>query len=107
MMILQKQKNKRRSYLMTKTTKFDISQYLDNKEIVAEYLSQVLKDGDMEELLQAVGNIAKAKGINQISKDTGLGRESLYKTFQAGSKPRFETVMKVLNSLGVKLQVSA
>jgi probable addiction module antidote protein len=92
---------------MTKTTKFDISQYLDNKEIVAEYLSQVLKDGDMEELLQAVGNIAKAKGINQISKDTGLGRESLYKTFQAGSKPRFETVMKVLNSLGVKLQVSA
>jgi len=91
---------------MIKITEFDISQYLDNKEVIAEYLSQVLKDGDMEELLQAVGNIAKAKGMSQISKDTGLGRESLYKTFQAGSKPRFETVMKVLNSLGVKLKVS-
>ncbi len=92
---------------MTKTTEFDISQYLDDKEIIAEYLTQVLKDGDMEELLQAVGNIAKAKGMSQIAKDTGLGRESLYKTFQVGAKPRFETVMKVLNSLGVKLQASA
>ena len=53
---------------MTKTTEFDISQYLDDKEIIAEYLTQLLKDGDMEELLQAVGNIAKAKGMSQISK---------------------------------------
>ena len=52
-------------------------------------------------------NIAKAKGITQISKDTGLGRESLYKTFKKGSKPRFDTVMKVLNSLGIHLKVVA
>ncbi len=91
---------------MTKTTEFDISQYLDDKEIIAEYLTQVLKDRDMEELLQAVGNITKAKGMRQVAKDTDLGRESLYKTFQVGAKPRFETVMKVLNSLGVKIQAS-
>ena len=78
-----------------------------SKEMIAEYLSQVLADGDTNELLEAIGNIAKAKGMSQIAKDTGLGRESLYKTFQAGAKPRFETVVKVLDSFGVKLQASA
>ena len=91
---------------MTNTTTFDVSQYLDSKEMIAEYLSQVLKDGDMNELLNAIGNIAKAKGMSQKAKDTGLGRESLYKTFSADAKPRFETVMKVLDSFGVKLQAS-
>jgi probable addiction module antidote protein len=92
---------------MTKLTTFDASQYLDSKEMIAEYLSQVLADGDMDELLEAISNIAKAKGMSQIASDTGLGRESLYKTFSVGSKPRFETVMKVLNSFGVRLEVSA
>ena len=92
---------------MNKLTKFDVSEYLDSKEMIAEYLSQVLEDGDTDELLEAMGNIAKAKGMSQIAKDTGLGRESLYKTFQVGAKPRFETVMKVLNSFGVKLEASA
>jgi len=92
---------------MTKLTTFDVSQYLDSKEMIAEYLSQILADGDMNELLTAIGNIAKVKGMSQIAKDTGLGRESLYKTFSDGAKPRFETVMKVLDSFGVKLQASA
>ena len=92
---------------MSNLKTFDISQYLDSKEMIAEYLSQVLADGDTNKLLEAIGNIAKAKGMSQIAKDTGLGRESLYKTFQDGSKPRFETVIKVLNSFGVKLQASA
>ena len=88
-------------------TSFDIAQYLDSSEAIAEYLSQVLEDGDSDEFLEAIGHIAKAKGMAQISKDTGLGRESLYKTFAAGSKPRFETVMKVMNTFGVKLQASS
>ncbi len=92
---------------MSRLTTFDISQYLDSEEMIAEYLSQVLRDGDTDEFLEAIGHIAKAKGMSQIAKDTGLGRESLYKAFQEGAKPRFETVMKVVNSLGVKLQVSA
>ena len=92
---------------MDNVTIFDTAQYLDTKEMIAEYLSQVLADGDTDELLIAIGNIAKAKGMSLIAKDTGLGRESLYKAFQAGSKPRFETIMKVLNSFGVKLAASA
>jgi len=85
---------------------FDIALYLDSKEMIAEYLSQVLKDGDMDELLRAIGNVAKAKGMTQIAKETGLGRESLYKTFAEGSKPKFETIIKVLNSFDIKLQAT-
>lgn len=92
---------------MSKLTTFDISEYLDSKEMIAEYLTQVLHEGNTDELLVAIGNIAKAKGMAQIANDTGLGRESLYKAFQEGAKPRFETVLKVLNSFGVKLQASA
>jgi len=92
---------------MSNITTFDVSQYLDSKEMIAEYLSQVLADGDTNELLSAIGIIAKAKGMSQIAKDTGLGRESLYKTFSDNAKPRFDTVVKVLDSLGVKLQASA
>jgi len=88
-------------------TTFDVAHYLDSKEMIAEYLSQVLSDGDTNELLAAIGNIAKAKGMTQIAKDTGLGRESLYKTFAEGSQPKFETIIKVLNSFGVKLQATA
>ncbi|MBU1668851.1 putative addiction module antidote protein [bacterium] len=86
---------------------FDPAKYLDSKEVIAEYLSQILEDGDMDELLSAIGDIAKAKGMTQIAKETGLGRESLYKTFHAGAKPKFDTIVKVLNSLGIKLQVTA
>ena len=86
---------------------FDVAEYLDSKDMMAEYLSQVLADGDTDELLEALGHIAKAKGMSQIAKDTGLGRESLYKTFRKGTKPKFDTIIKVINSLGVKLQISA
>ena len=88
-------------------TNFDIAQYLDNKEVIAEYLSQILADGDMDELLEALGNIAKAKGMSQIASETGLGRESLYKTFHKGTKPKFDTITKILGSFGVKVQVTA
>jgi probable addiction module antidote protein len=86
---------------------FDVAKYLDNNEIIAEYLSQILEDGDLNELLVAIGDIARAKGMTQIAKDTGLGRESLYKTFSENSKPRFDTIVKVLDSFGVKLQARA
>jgi len=92
---------------MSKVTTFDISQYLDSDEMIAEYLSQVFEDGDTDELIEAIGNVAKAKGMTQISKDTGLGRESLYKTFSPGAKPRFETIIKVLQSFNIKLQAIA
>lgn len=84
---------------------FDITEYLDNDEAIAEYLSQVLEEGDNEEFLRAIGYIAKAKGMAQIAQETGLGRESLYKAFRPNAKPRFETVMKVMSAL--KLQFAA
>ena len=84
---------------------FDITEYLDSEEAMAEYLSQVLEDGDNEEFLRAIGHIAKAKGMAQIAKDTGLGRESLYKAFRPNAKPRFDTVLKVIDAL--KLQLNA
>lgn len=88
---------------MGKLTDFDMSEYLDSEEAIAEYISQVLEDGDQDELLRAVGYIAKAKGMTQISRETGLGRESLYKTFQEGAEPKFSTVMKVMKAIGLNL----
>lgn len=84
-------------------TEFDLADYLDSEEMIAEYLTQVLAEGDTDELLQAIGHVAKARGMSQIAKDTGLGRESLYKAFAPGAKPRFETVLKVMHALGVEL----
>jgi probable addiction module antidote protein len=91
---------------MDDLTVFDVSQYLDSKEAIAEYLNQVLEDGDSNELIVAIGNIAKAKGMTQISQDTSLGRESLYKSFSGDKNPKFDTVVKVINSLSVKFQVA-
>lgn len=82
---------------------FDMAQVLDSPDAVAEYLSQVLADGEPDELLRALGHIAKARGIAEIAKETGLGRESLYKALAPGAKPRYDTVLKVTRSLGVKL----
>jgi len=86
--------------------KFDITEYLDSNEAIAEYLSQVLEDGDNDEFIRAIGHIAKAKGMAQIAEETGLGRESLYKAFRANAKPRFDTVMRVMNSLQIQLSAS-
>ena len=85
------------------TTPFDIALFLDSDEAISEYLSQVMADGDNEEFLRAIGHIARARGISQIAKHTGMGRESLYKAFAPGSKPRFETVVKVLHAIGLEL----
>lgn len=86
---------------------FDPSAYLDNDEVIAEYLSAALEDDDPDVFLSAVGNVAKARGMSVIAETTGLGRESLYKAFAPGAKPRYDTVLKVLHSLGVKLTVTA
>ena len=82
---------------------FDMADYLDNDEAVAEYLLQVLTDGDDSELAHALGHIAKARGMTQIAKDAGIGRESLYKALRANAHPRFDTISRVCKALGVKL----
>ncbi len=82
---------------------FDMVALLDSDEMISEYLSQVLEDGDSDELIRALGYIAKAKGMTKVAKDSGLGRESLYKALSEGAKPRFDTVFKVIKALGIKL----
>ncbi|WP_168789887.1 addiction module antidote protein [Paraburkholderia aromaticivorans] len=86
-----------------KIARFDASDYLDSEEVIAEYLNAALEDGDADVLLAAIADIAKARGIAKVAADAGLGRESLYKTLAPGSKPRMDTVFKLLRALGVKL----
>ena len=86
-----------------KLVHFDMARYLGSDEAIAEYLTQVLADGDPDELLSAIGHIAKAKGMAQVAKDAGLGRESLYKALAPGAKPRFDTILRVARALGVTL----
>jgi probable addiction module antidote protein len=92
---------------MQKLKAFDITRHLDSEEAMAEYLSQVLEDGDNAELIRALSHIAKAKGMATVAKDSGLGRESLYKALSEGSQPRFDTISKVINALGLKMSVHA
>ncbi|CAD6527303.1 addiction module antidote protein [Paraburkholderia metrosideri] len=86
-----------------KTARFDASHYLDSEEMIAEYLNAALEEGDADVLLAAIADIAKARGIAKVAADAGLGRESLYKTLAPGSKPRMDTVFKLLRALGIKL----
>ena len=81
---------------------FDAARYLDDDEAIAEYMTAVLESNDYELLLLALNDVARAKGMAQVAKDAGLGRESLYKALAPGAKPRFETVMKVARALGVR-----
>jgi probable addiction module antidote protein len=90
---------------MTAVREFDAARYLDHEEVIAEYLAACLEDPNPEVFLAALGDVAKARGIAQLAKDTGLGRESLYKTFSSGTKPRFETIMKITKALGVPISV--
>ena len=85
-----------------KLVAFDAARYLDNDQAVAEYMTVVLDANDPDLLLLALSDVARAKGMAQVAREAGLGRESLYKALAPGAKPRFETVMKVARALGVK-----
>ena len=88
---------------MTQFTHFDAADYLDNEETIAAYLTEALEDPDPDMFIIAVKTVARARGMTQLAKDSGLGRESLYKALSPGAKPRYETIMKVVRALGVKL----
>ena len=92
--------------MTVKTTRFDMADYLDSDEAIQEYFRQVMEDGDPDEIVRALGHIARARGMAQLAKDSGLGRESLYKALSEGSKPRFDTIMRVTKALGLTLTVA-
>ena len=85
-----------------KLVAFDAARYLDDDEAIAEYMTAVLETDDPDLLLLALSDVARAKGMAQVARDAGLGRESLYKALAPGAKPRFETVIKVARALGVR-----
>jgi probable addiction module antidote protein len=90
---------------MSGLKKFDAADYLESEEMIAEYLSAALEDENPDVFLAAVSDVAKARGMTAIANSTGLGRESLYKALAPGAKPRYETIVKVLHGLGVRLTV--
>lgn len=87
-----------------KTTRFDVSEYLKTDEDIAAYLNVVLGENDPDLVVAALGDIARSKGMTKLAKDSGLTRASLYKSLSAGGNPEFNTVIKVVNALGIKLE---
>ena len=88
---------------MTQFAPFDAADYLDDDETIAEYLSAALEDPNPDVFLTAIRDVARARGMTQLAKDAGLGRESLYKALTPGAKPRYDTMLKLLHALGIKL----
>lgn len=87
--------------------KFDVVDHLKTEKDIAGYLSAVLEDGDPALFVAAIGDIARAKGMTEIAKKSGVTRESLYRALKIEAQPRFETVAKVIHALGMKLSVHA
>ena len=87
-----------------KTTVWDPAQYLETEEDINLYLEEIFKIGDPGLIVAAIGDVARARGMSRIAGDTSLGRESLYKSLSQGGTPSFETVIKVLSSLGFGLR---
>ena len=88
------------------TTRYDVADHLRTPEEMAAYLEACLDeaDGDAAFVAKALGDIARAKGMAQVARDAGLSRESLYKALSGERTPSFETVLKVLGALGLKLR---
>jgi len=93
--------------MITKSTPFDVSEYLKSDKDIAAYLSAILEEGDYSLLIAAIGDIAKARGMSKIALESGLGRESLYKALNVDSNPRFDTILRVLTALGVNINFNA
>jgi probable addiction module antidote protein len=102
----QKKTNKKTN-TKTKTIPWDSAAYLKTDRDIAHYLEAVFEDGDPALISHALGVIARAKGMAQIAKAAGLGRESLYKALSGEGNPEFATVLKVMRALGLRLTVSA
>ena len=89
-----------------KTHRWDASEYLETPEKMAAYLEAALEDGDSQLIAAVLGDIAKAKGMTQVARDSGLGRESLYKALSPEGNPELATVLKVVKALGLSLHAA-
>ena len=92
---------------ITIATIWDPATHLATADDVAAYLESALQDGDPQLVAAALGDIARAKGMSQVARDAGLGRESLYKSLSSSGNPELATVLKVISALGLELKVTA
>ncbi len=86
---------------------FDMAEHLDSDQAIAEYLTIVMEENDPSELTAALGTIARARGMAEVARASGLTREALYKALRPNSQPRFDTIARVCTALGVKLVAKA
>lgn len=92
--------------MKTQTTPFDAANYIEGPEGAAAFLADALETGDAGYIQHALGVLARAKGMTDIAEASGLGRESLYKALKEGAHPQFETVLKVVTALGLRLSAT-
>jgi len=90
-----------------KTRPWDAAEHLETEEDMAAYLEAALEDGEPTLVAVALGDIARAKGMSQIARETGLGRESLYKALSPDGNPEFSTILKVVRALGLRLRATS
>ena len=92
----------------TKTTRYDVAEHLRTPEEMAAYLEACLEEsnGDASFVAKALGDIARAKGMSQVARDAGLSRESLYKALSGERSPGFDTILKVVQALGIELHAT-
>jgi probable addiction module antidote protein len=91
----------------TRTKKWDPAEHLKDEADMVAYLEAALEEGDPAVVTAALGDIARAKGMSEVARETGLGRESLYKALSAQGNPEFSTVLKVVRALGLRLRAAA
>ncbi len=87
--------------------RYDVADYLHDEDDILAYLNAALDDGAADVVAQAIGNVARMRGMSRIAKQCGLGRESLYKSLSDKGNPEFRTVLSVLRAMGIRLQVEA
>jgi len=91
---------------MTNSCKeFDVAEYLTDIETLAAYLTVVLEEDDIDSFKQAIDTVCRAKGMTKVAEEAKVSRESLYKSLQTSTNPKFETIFKIVESLGMRLAV--
>ena len=88
-----------------KTSLFDVAEYLTDETLINAYLNEALSDGAPSDFIQALNDVARAKGMNELAEKTGIRRESLYKTLQS-EKPRFDTMLKIIDGMGLQVTLT-
>lgn len=91
----------------TKTSPYDSAEYLDNTDAINAYMEEALETDDPAFIAQALGTVARARGMSRIAKKAGLSRESLYKALSTEGNPEFGTIIRVMQALGLKFSITA